>query len=98
MIPFKENLRNRYEDVRAYAAGTSASTVLPEGLALILGRGVPDWMNTWSHILPASQARFPKVNAKAEAGSALPPDALRSQLTVMIARMAIKSAEEPALC
>ena len=94
MIPFGENLRNRYEEVRAYAAGTSASTVLPEGLALILGRGVPDWMNTWSHILPASRAPFPKAKVEGE----LPPDALRSQVTVVLARMAIKSAEEPALC
>lgn len=91
-------MRNRYEEVRAYAAGTRASTVLPEGLALILNRGVPDWMNTWSHILPAERARFPKAEAEAEAEGALPPDALRSQVTVMLARMAIKSAEEPALC
>ena len=77
-----------------YATGRSFSTVLPEGLALILGRGVPDWMNTWSHILPAERVRLPK--AKAE--TVLPPDTIRSQMTVVLARMAIKSAGEALSC
>lgn len=94
MILLGESLRNLYEELRAYVAGRRSSVTLPEGLALILGRGVPDWMNTWSHILPAEKARFPKANGEA----ALPPESLRSQVTVVLARMAITLAKEPLSC
>lgn len=90
MLLLVESLRNRYEELRAYAAGRRPSAALPQGLALILGRGVPDWMNTWSHILPVEKARFHKANAQA----ALPPEGLRSQVTVVLARMAIESTKE----
>ncbi|MCD4707739.1 MAG: hypothetical protein K8S62_08370 [Candidatus Sabulitectum sp.] len=94
MIQFREKLRNRYEEVRVYSTGRSCPTVLPEGLALILGRGVPDWMNTWSHIFPIDRVRYSK--AKAEA--VLPPDTISSQMTVVLARMVINSVEEPVSC
>ncbi len=90
MLLLSESLRDRYEEVRAYAVGKRSSVSPPEGLALILGRGVPDWMKTWSHVLPAERARFPKANGEA----ALPPEGLRSQLTVVLARMAIECTKE----
>ena len=87
-------MRNRYEEVRMYATGRSFSTALPEGFALILGQGVRDWMNTWAHILPAERVRFPK--AKME--TVLPPEIIRAQMTVVLARMAIKSAGKTLSC
>jgi hypothetical protein len=94
MSQLGESLRSRYEELRAYAEGRRSSTSQPEGLALVMGRGVPDWMNTWSHVLPAEKARSPKANAE----TALPSEGLRSQLTVMLARMAMTLAKEPLSC
>ncbi len=37
---------DRYEDVRAYAFGRRGGA-LPQGVALLLRRGVPDWLQAW---------------------------------------------------
>jgi hypothetical protein len=94
MIQLREKLLNCYEAVRVYAIGRNNSTVLPEGLALIMARGIPDWMNTWSHVLPANKAKRPK--AKAEAVE--PLNSIRSQMTVVLARMVINSVADAVSC
>lgn len=94
MLLSGESLHDRYEEVRAYAVGRRPSEALPRGLALILGRGVPDWMNALSHVLPVEGARFHKANGE----TVLPPEGLRSQVTVVLARMAITLAKESPSC
>ncbi len=38
---------DRYEEARAYALDRQSSATLPQGVALLLRRGVPDWLQAW---------------------------------------------------
>ena len=97
MLLFGEDLRDRYEEARACAIGLRPCASKPEGLALILSRGVPDWMNTWSHILPANKSRSPEAR-EAKMNGDLPPEDLRPQITRVLVRMAIRRTEEAVAC
>lgn len=43
-------LAQRYEDLRMWAVGSAMATTAARGLAVLLRRGVPAWMQTWRQL------------------------------------------------
>lgn len=95
MIHIKEGLCSHYEEVREYFVGKEKCfSSSPEGIFLILNQGIPDWMNTWSHMRPIKIARLPKTKIQ----TTFAPDTIRSQMTSILAGMVINSLVETVSC
>lgn len=52
----KSDLAQGYEDLRNWAVGASAAGSVARGLALLLRRGMPAWMQAWLRHTPATAA------------------------------------------
>jgi len=89
-------LRDRYEELKNLAMSSSFIRA-PRGMALLLSRGMPEWMHVWSHILPQvvtiSTAEAPNAEY-----SGMIRDAPRSQMVKVLARMAIESSRGRLAC
>jgi hypothetical protein len=47
-----DELAQRYEDLRSWAMGGAATANPARGLAVLLRRGVPAWMQAWRQFAP----------------------------------------------
>lgn len=79
-----EELADRYQEMRAFAVG-SVPGVVPHGVALLMRRGVPAWMEAWS--LGASPPLPPR---KVDAGPPSSPSVGgRVELVAALVEMAL---------
>ena len=76
---------DRYEELRAYAQGGRAGA-LPQGLALVLGRGLPAWMEAWHRHAPSRPAPAPVAAARSG-----PRDGLPAEVALVLADMALQA-------
>ncbi len=57
-------MTDRYEELRAYAFGGRLTGALPQGLALVLRRGLPAWLQAWQRCVPDRLAPAPQAPAR----------------------------------
>ena len=56
-------LARRYEDLRGWAMGSGATATPTRGLAVLLRRGVPAWMQAWRQFVPVKASASPSPAA-----------------------------------
>lgn len=83
---YAQQLAERYEELRAQAAGRRSSAEAGMGLALFLRRGTPDWMAAWSDCRLAVAPALPKPRVEEPT---LLPATLQAQVALLLAEMAL---------
>ena len=92
----KDNgLCEQYEALRAQATGECPGIATPRGLALLLRRGMPGWMLTWSNCVPVTST--PVSMSTNDKGNGL-LNSLHSEVAVLLASMALQAQKEVQLC
>ncbi len=74
--------------MRAYALGDRAAGALHQGLALMLRRGMPAWLEAWRCSTPS---RLEALPAPVAAAREVPIGGLRAEVTLVLAGMALQA-------
>lgn len=85
-----QDLRARYEELRAWAIGDGTRKTIPRGLTLLLRQGLPGWVEAWSHLLATPARRAPLLHERSIMPSTHP--AVATELTVILAEMVFSAA------
>jgi len=85
-------LSQHYETLRAVALGEPARAELPQGLALVLRRGLPAWMHVWSQCLSATPRPVPQPGRP----PTILPAGVAGQVALVLASMILQRQEHPA--
>ena len=75
--------------------GGYSSIATPQGLALFLHQGMPAWISAWSYCAPAVRTIVPDSSGVKDS---LLLDALRAQVAMVLASMAVQAQQEVQLC
>jgi hypothetical protein len=70
----------QYESLRASALGQAAAT--PQGLALLVHRGMPAWLAAWAQCLP--QTAGPALPLRTDRGRAVLPGGEQDLVRVLV--------------
>lgn len=79
---------DRYEEARAYALDRG-SGALPQGVALLLRRGVPDWLQAWQQQPGAAPGARPVAIKGPPVGLST---GIRCEVALVLATMALQAA------
>jgi hypothetical protein len=95
MLNRGDSLCEQYEALRAQASGECPGIATPRGLALLLRRGMPDWMTAWSDCAPVTRTTAPMSTD--DKGNRL-LNSLHSEVAILLASMALQAQKEVQLC
>jgi len=95
MLNRGDSLCEQYEALRAQATGECPGIAMPQGLALLLRRGMPGWMSAWSDCVPVTSTTVPVSTNDKDNGLL---SSLHSEVAILLASMALQAQKEVQLC
>jgi hypothetical protein len=88
----RQDLSQHYETLRAAALGEPTQAEFPQGLALLLCRGLPAWMHAWSQCVSATPPPVPQPGRP----PTILPAGVAGQVALVLASMILQRQEHPA--